>query len=189
MDPRRRIHLLVAALLVAAALPGQAGVYKWVDESGKVTYTDTPPPDAAGKSEAVAVEQKISVMGMDPAIRAAAERRFAAEAEAEERDWQRRQQAMFAQQAAQAAAQAAAPAVSTLDSYYPYYYAPYYRVAYYPASSIRGPYYGHAIHKVPPRAVRQPPRVKHHSPRAAGPSRPGFAPRAGSAPRPGARPR
>jgi hypothetical protein len=183
VDPRRCIHLLVAALLLAAALPGQAGVYKWVDESGKITYTDTPPPNAAGKSGAVAVEEKISVMGMDPAIRAAAERRFAAEAEAEERDWQRRQQAMVLQQQAAAQAQAAA-AVSTADNYYPYYYAPYYRAAYYPASYVRGPYYGYGrvINKVPP-------RVTHYSPRSTSHARPGFAPRAGSAPRPGGRPR
>ncbi len=38
-----KISLLgvVAALLV---LPVQAGIYKWVDENGKVHYSQTPPP-------------------------------------------------------------------------------------------------------------------------------------------------
>jgi hypothetical protein len=96
MDPRR---LLIAALLFAAAVPARAEVYKLVDENGKVTYSNVRPPGAAGKAEAV--EEKISVMGMDPAVRAAAERRFAAQAE--ELEWQRRQQAMLLQQVSQPA--------------------------------------------------------------------------------------
>jgi hypothetical protein len=171
MDPRR---LLIAALLVAAAFPGQAEVYKWVDENGKVTYTDTPPPGAAGRSEPVAVEEKISVMGMDPAIRAAAEHRFAQQALDEERDWQRRQQALYARQAVQAAA---APTVPAAEPYYPTY-APYYRAGYYYLVSYpRGPYYGRVVHRLPPRMVHHSPRDKHHDPRATGPSRSGPGPR------------
>lgn len=36
------------ALLLVVALPAQAKMYKWVDEQGKVHYTDTLPPDSAG---------------------------------------------------------------------------------------------------------------------------------------------
>ncbi len=38
----------LVALLFAAAAPSQ--MYRWVDKDGKVHYTDTPPPAAAGKS-------------------------------------------------------------------------------------------------------------------------------------------
>ena len=170
MDPRR---LLIAALLLAAALPVQAEVYKWVDENGRITYTNVPPPGAAGRAEAV--EEKISVMGMDPAVRAAAERRFAAQAQAEELDWQRRQQAMLMQQAYQPA-----PAAPVSDSYYPpyypAYYAPYtYRAAYAPA------YYRPAVRARLNYYANHGPRPVHHvrpapPPRSAPPPR-GGAPR------------
>jgi hypothetical protein len=42
--------LLLAALLVLA-VPAQSQVYKWVDEDGKVHYSDKPPPPSARKSE------------------------------------------------------------------------------------------------------------------------------------------
>jgi len=41
---------LVALLFAAAA---SAQLYRWVDKDGKVHYTDTPPPAAAGKSAQV----------------------------------------------------------------------------------------------------------------------------------------
>jgi hypothetical protein len=168
MDPRR---LLIAALLFAAAVPARAEVYKWVDENGKVTYSNVRPPGAAGKAEAV--EEKISVMGMDPAVRAAAERRFAAQAQAEELEWQRRQQAMLLQQASQPA-----PAPATSDSYYPSYYpyayAPYtYRASYYPA------YYRPAVRARLNYYANHAPRPVHHH------TRPGPAPRFGPPPRGG----
>ncbi|MCC6210332.1 MAG: DUF4124 domain-containing protein [Burkholderiales bacterium] len=171
--------LLIATLLLGAALPVQAEVYRLVDENGRITYTNVPPPDAAGRSEAV--EEKISVMGMDPAIRAAAERRFAQQALEEERDWQRRQQVMLAQQAAQdaqaaqAAAQAAYAANSTYAySYYPYAYsyAPYaYRASYFPA------YYRPAVR------ARLKHRDQHHAPRATHHVRTAASTRSGPAPR------
>lgn len=58
---RSRIPLrsvLAAALLALAAAAAQAGVYKWVDANGKVTYSDTPPPD---QGKAKLVEDKMSV--------------------------------------------------------------------------------------------------------------------------------
>jgi hypothetical protein len=39
-------NLLLAGLL-AFAMPVQAKMYKWVDENGRVYYTDTPPPQSA----------------------------------------------------------------------------------------------------------------------------------------------
>lgn len=41
--------LLLLALLLATA-SASAQMYRWVDQSGKVHYTDTPPPPAAAKS-------------------------------------------------------------------------------------------------------------------------------------------
>jgi len=38
---------LVAGLLLSAALAAQAQQYRWVDEKGRVQYTDTPPPASA----------------------------------------------------------------------------------------------------------------------------------------------
>ncbi len=165
MDPR----FIAALLIAAAALPVQAEVYKWVDEKGKVTYTNVPPPDTAGKAEPV--EEKISVMGMDPAVRAAAERRFAAQAQAEELEWQRRQQAMLMQQATQPAPAPASD--SYTPPYYPAYYAPYtYRAAYFPA------YYRPA--------VRARLNYASHAPRPVHHVRPAPAPRSGPPPRGGA---
>ena len=75
---------LAVALILAFALPAQAQVYKWVDEQGRTHYSNTPPESVAARARPV--EGRISVMGMDPAVRAAAERRFAAMSERDERD-------------------------------------------------------------------------------------------------------
>ena len=40
----KRLSLLIALTLGLAALPASAQMYKWVDESGKVQYSDKPPP-------------------------------------------------------------------------------------------------------------------------------------------------
>ena len=42
-------RVLTLALLLAA-LPASAALYKWVDQDGKVHYSDQPPPDGAKKS-------------------------------------------------------------------------------------------------------------------------------------------
>lgn len=39
-------NFLLAVLLVTA-LPAHAKLYKWVDENGRVSYTDTPPPQTS----------------------------------------------------------------------------------------------------------------------------------------------
>lgn len=38
---------IALGVLLAAALPVQAEIYKWVDKDGTVKYTDTPPPPGA----------------------------------------------------------------------------------------------------------------------------------------------
>lgn len=92
------LRRVAAAMLLAAALPAQAQVYKWVDKDGKVHYSSTPPPSTA--SPAQQVEDRLTITdGMSPDERAAAERRFATRAEEEEREFQERQRAQAAQQA------------------------------------------------------------------------------------------
>jgi hypothetical protein len=46
-------RVLTLALLLAA-LPASAVLYKWVDQDGKVHYSDQPPPDGAKKSGVIA---------------------------------------------------------------------------------------------------------------------------------------
>lgn len=49
MSPRKRqsSRLLVASLLAVFALAAHAQQYRWVDDKGRVQYTDTPPPAQA----------------------------------------------------------------------------------------------------------------------------------------------
>lgn len=60
-----RTMLLCATL--AAAAPASAQMYKWVDERGQVSYSNTPPPDAA-KKKIEAVAERVSVYTPDPLI-------------------------------------------------------------------------------------------------------------------------
>ena len=135
-----------ALLLALAALSAQAQTYKWVDAKGQVNYSNAPPPQVAGK--ATQIEDRVSVMGMDPAVRAWAERRFADQARADEADWQRRQQAMAQQ------AYYTQPMGGYNDSYYDRYgYAyPWYGVA-----AVRRPLLASAI------VNNRFPQVSHHA--------------------------
>ena len=45
------MRVLIACSLLAFALTAQAQLYRWTDESGKVHYTDTPPPAGARNVE------------------------------------------------------------------------------------------------------------------------------------------
>ncbi len=45
------MRVLIAFSLLAFALTAQAQLYRWTDESGKVHYTDTPPPVGAKNVE------------------------------------------------------------------------------------------------------------------------------------------
>ena len=62
MRSRTHLHAVLAAAawmaLGAAGTSVQAGVYKWVDANGKVTYSDVPPPE---QGKAKRVEDKMSV--------------------------------------------------------------------------------------------------------------------------------
>lgn len=161
MTPR----LIPALILALAALPAQAEVYKWVDAKGQVNYSNAPPPSVAGKAQQV--EERISVMGMDPAVRAAAERRFAYREQQEELDWQQRQQrAMYVQTATPT------PSPSYSSGYSGDYYPATYYGGYYGGYS--GRYYGgYARRPIVNRPILGrpgagfPPRVMHHSPRPA----------------------
>jgi len=145
MTPR----LLPALIFILAALPVQAQVYKWVDAKGQVNYSNAAPASAAGKTQVV--EEQISVMGMDPAVRAYAERSYAERTRQNDADWQLRQRAMYTQ--------ASTPSYDSGYSgdYYPAYYGGYYGGAGY----LRRP-----LHPLlnPNRPVL-PPRVTHHSSR------------------------
>src|SRR5450432_2291972 len=60
-----RIALLCTTL--APALPALAQMYKWVDERGQVSYSNTPPPEAAQK-KIEPVADRMSVYTPDPLI-------------------------------------------------------------------------------------------------------------------------
>ena len=51
MNLRRPIVLLVIPLLAGAMTAGAQSLYKWVDDKGRVTYSDQPPPSANVKSQ------------------------------------------------------------------------------------------------------------------------------------------
>lgn len=42
-------RFLIAAIILTAAVPAAAQLYKWVDKDGKTYYSDTPPPNADTK--------------------------------------------------------------------------------------------------------------------------------------------
>jgi S1-C subfamily serine protease len=50
---RRLLALALMLTVVVAASPLSAAVYKWVDEKGKLHFSQTPPPETAGSSEKV----------------------------------------------------------------------------------------------------------------------------------------
>jgi len=135
------VRRLAAAILLAAALPALAQVYKWKDAAGKVHYSSTPPPAAATSVQPV--EERLTVTeGMSPEERAAAERRFATRKAEEEREWEERQRAQAAQQASN-------PPADDPRSHYrdPIYYDDFGGVVY--PGPIRRP-------------GARPPRVTHH---------------------------
>ena len=52
-----RCCVTAAIVLVLAISPGQAAqVYKWIDENGKVHFSDRPPDDAATSAESVEIK-------------------------------------------------------------------------------------------------------------------------------------
>jgi glutaredoxin len=47
MSPRSSVFVITAGFLLATALVAQAQLYRWIDERGRVQYSDTPPPPGA----------------------------------------------------------------------------------------------------------------------------------------------
>jgi hypothetical protein len=161
MKPRSALLSVTALLLAAAALPAPAETYKWVDAKGQVNYSNAPPPESAKSGQVV--EERISVMGMDPAVRAWAERRFAEQERAEALEWQRRQQALAVrpQYAVQPASGGYNDSYAYNDPYYPGYYGGTYYAGHFRASARQ-----RLAHRVAaPRATHHAsaPRVSHHS--------------------------
>ena len=74
---------LLPLLLAVAALPAQAKLYKWVDENGKVYYTDTLPPASASQGNAELSKSGNVIKKTESAEER--QKRLAAEAEAVER--------------------------------------------------------------------------------------------------------
>ena len=136
--------LVACAIALCAALPLHAQeTYKWVDEKGVVNYSTTPPPAKKGSKPEV-VEDRISVVPVDPdlerqgeAMRKREERR----AKEEQAESQRRRQ--------QAAAQ---PAYTPPAPEYPYSDDWWYGGGhdYYPSRPVR------PTHPIAPRPPRPP---------------------------------
>lgn len=80
ISPVARAVLLCATL--AAACPAGAQMYKWVDERGQVSYSNTPPPDAAQK-KVVTVPERLSVYTPDAELNHALSAEGRREAKAE----------------------------------------------------------------------------------------------------------
>ena len=59
--------VLLSAVL-ATALPASAQMYKWIDERGVVSYSNSPPPNAGKTSKVSVVEDRVSVYTPDELI-------------------------------------------------------------------------------------------------------------------------
>lgn len=84
-------RFLLPLLLALAALPAEARLYKWVDENGKVHYTDTPPPESASRGNAELSKTGNVVRKTESAEER--QRRLAAEAEEARRKREAEEQA------------------------------------------------------------------------------------------------
>lgn len=62
---------LIAFSLLACALAAQAQLYRWTDDSGKVHYTDTPPPANAKNVQQKAARQAATAPQQPYALRQA----------------------------------------------------------------------------------------------------------------------
>jgi len=64
---RAFVPLLVALSLPLAATTAQADVYKWVDDSGVMHYSDKPPANPLNKAKVLA-EDRVSTYQSDPTV-------------------------------------------------------------------------------------------------------------------------
>jgi hypothetical protein len=156
--------LSAVILSVAAAVPNVAAqTYKWVDAKGTVNYSSSP----VGQAQPVqVVADRVSVIGPDPYFyQQAAElrRRETLRAESEERDWQRRQQALLYMQSVPTFAAAAYDPYPASWSYPATYYHPYYGPVYGGGYVLQRPV--RPMHPIHP---SRPPQVSHHASRGGG---------------------
>ena len=63
-SPTAALRTALACAALVAALPAGAQMYKWVDERGQVSYSNTPPPDAAQK-KIETVAERLSIYSPD----------------------------------------------------------------------------------------------------------------------------
>lgn len=150
------LDILSAVLMTLAAAPDTAKqTYKSVDQKGTVSYASVP--------QGQVIQDRISVIGPDPYFaKAAADLRLreAQRAEYEEREWQRRQQALMYLQTV--------PTFAAYDPYPPSWSYPS-TYSYYPGYYGGGVYYrpgligGGTRPAYPSHPVARPPHVSHHA--------------------------
>src|SRR3954468_5130705 len=93
----RALMLVLATTAMTPAFAQQT--YKWVDERGVVNYSNVP---RAKPSQALPIEDRVSVVARDPHLAAAAaasQAQSARQAEYAHQEWLARQQGMMQQQA------------------------------------------------------------------------------------------
>ncbi|MCX7892014.1 MAG: DUF4124 domain-containing protein [Burkholderiales bacterium] len=107
-----RAAMLLAALGLALAAPAAAQqVYKWVDETGRVHYSNSPPPQGAARGPVQSIEQKVTTVPSpvdQDAVRDRREQELRNRVEQLERERDRERAAAGAQPSYSAAAQAEA---------------------------------------------------------------------------------
>src|SRR5258706_15554777 len=144
------LRLCIALALAFAVLPVRADTYKWIDSKGQVNYSNAPPPSALELMQLV--EDRISVIGEDPATRDAVARmeaRLEQRSQYEAQDWLQRQRAMVVMRG-----------TPTMDCGYggycgdsyasSYYSSPQFLPAYYSPYSYRGRVFTAFVPRVQP---------------------------------------
>ncbi len=66
-SPTAALRTALACAALVAALPAGAQMYKWVDENGTVSYSNSPPPETSRK-KVVTVAERLSVYTPDPEL-------------------------------------------------------------------------------------------------------------------------
>jgi hypothetical protein len=139
-----RLALLLLVMVVAGS--AHAETYKWVDDKGRVNYSNTPPPSAGKAKQIRAVEERVSVYQTDPEYERYLRQRAAQIDAAREAEWQERRRYLVAAQAAYP------PADYNQASYYPDYYG--YAYGYIVGGGQRHRVMHHVAHHVPHAAPR-----------------------------------
>src|SRR5262249_799517 len=129
----------------------QAETYKWVDDKGRVNYSNAPPPSAGKAKQVQAVEDRVSVYQTDPAYERYLRQRAEQITARQEAEWRERQQYLAAAQ----------PAYTPMRPSYPDYYSGYgYSGYFYPAYVVgTRTNRNHVVHHG---RTTSPVRVSHH---------------------------